>query len=233
MSLALLAIVGLFALGPSAAPSDCDFHLVKGRWEGSCGPLFGQTPSFTLSPAKAIASGVWRKGARPTEVWAGTMTDSGHSDAAIEIEIYPDGTGALRSEQGWFGVSGFLRSGQAVRFQLDVSREIPPSDLDREIVQRAAGILSSESVWNRADDRECPRDATAWSIYCAMERATIDVTGAFHHRRPALQIVRQIVDERTVGREYHHRLMDYNNDPSTRLEDVRSLFAEAMARMGR
>jgi hypothetical protein len=28
-----------------------------------------------------------------------------------------------------------------------------------------------------------------------------------------------------------HRLMGYNNDPSTRLEDVRSLFAEAIARI--
>jgi hypothetical protein len=57
------------------------------------------------------------------------------------------------------------------------------------------------------------------------------VTGGFHHRRPALELVRQIVDERSEGRNYHHRLMDYNNDPSTRLEDVQSLFAEALARM--
>jgi hypothetical protein len=64
-----------------------------------------------------------------------------------------------------------------------------------------------------------------------MEKATIDVTGAFHHRRPALQVVRAIVDERTVNRPYQHRLMDYNNDPTTRLEDVRSLFAEAIRRI--
>jgi hypothetical protein len=65
-----------------------------------------------------------------------------------------------------------------------------------------------------------------------MQRATIEVTGAFHHRRPALEVVRLIVEKRTVGRPYHHRLMDYNNDPSTHLDDVRSLFAEALAQMG-
>lgn len=41
----------------------------------------------------------------------------------------------------------------------------------------------------------------------------------------------EIVDERTTGRPYHHRLMDYNNDPSTRLQDVQSLFAEALRRI--
>jgi hypothetical protein len=64
-----------------------------------------------------------------------------------------------------------------------------------------------------------------------MEKATIEVSGAFHHRRPALQVVREIVDERTAGRPYEHRLMDYNNDPATRLEDVQSLYAEALKRI--
>jgi len=103
--------------------------------------------------------------------------------------------------------------------------------MDEKIVRRAAEILSNEKVWNRADNRECPATATTWSIYCGMERATIDVTGAFHHRRPALQLVREIVDERTVGRRYHHRLMDYNNDTTTHLSDVQSLFQDALRRM--
>ena len=64
-----------------------------------------------------------------------------------------------------------------------------------------------------------------------MEKAEIEVTGGFHHRRPAGELVREIVDERTKARNYNHRLMDYNNDPTTKLEDVRSLFAEAMARI--
>jgi hypothetical protein len=56
------------------------------------------------------------------------------------------------------------------------------------------------------------------------------VTDGFHHRRPALEIVRAIVDERTKDRNYSHRLMDYNNDPTTHLTNVRTLFAEALAR---
>jgi hypothetical protein len=43
--------------------------------------------------------------------------------------------------------------------------------------------------------------------------------------------VREIVDERTKARNYNHRMMDYNNDPTTTPADVRSLFAEALARI--
>ena len=69
------------------------------------------------------------------------------------------------------------------------------------------------------------------SIYCADEQATIEVTGGFHHRRPALELVRVIVEERTKDKKYQHRLMDYNNDRTTTLADVKSLFAEALAQI--
>lgn len=64
-----------------------------------------------------------------------------------------------------------------------------------------------------------------------MESATTEVTGGFHHRRPALEVIREIVAERTAGRQYHHRLMDYSNDPATSFADVRSLSREALARI--
>jgi hypothetical protein len=64
-----------------------------------------------------------------------------------------------------------------------------------------------------------------------MQQATIAVTGAADHRRPAMEAVRQIVEERSAGRAYQHRLMDYNNDPTTTLADVQSLFRAALAGM--
>jgi hypothetical protein len=70
-------------------------------------------------------------------------------------------------------------------------------------------------------------------MYCALERATRDVTGGFHHRRPALELVRVIVEERTKGRDYRHRLMDYNNDSTTHIADVHSVFAAALGKIPR
>jgi len=46
-----------------------------------------------------------------------------------------------------------------------------------------------------------------------------------------MEVVRVLVDERAVGRDYSHRLMDYNNDPRTQLSDVRTLFAQALERI--
>ena len=64
-----------------------------------------------------------------------------------------------------------------------------------------------------------------------MKKATIEITGGFHHRRPALQVVRIIIQERRGNPPYHHRLMDYNNDKTTNLTDVQSLFREALKDM--
>jgi len=160
---------------------------------------------------------------------------SGPADLAqsfdnVEIEIYKDGKGVIRTYNGWYPIS-HVPTGNALRFQMDRLNQVPPNDLDRQILKRAAALFTSEAMWNRADDRKCPATATTLSIYCAEERASIEVTGGFHHRRPALELVRNVVDERSKGKSYDHRLMDYNNDPSTTLADVRSLFAAALARV--
>lgn len=212
------------------ALSHCVFHHVDHHFSGSCGALFGQTPAMTLSPAAAITTGVWRDDMHPASVWAGDMTDQGYPNAPLELEIYAGNWGILRTVYGWFAVMQFALS-PTLNFDLDASHEVKPNVLDQKIVREAQTILSTEAAWNRSDNRECPTSATTWSIYCALEKATLDVTGGSHHRRPALEVVREIVDERTATRNYHHHLMGYNNDPTTRLDDVQSLFKEALIRM--
>jgi hypothetical protein len=234
MLLPVLAILWTaFAVTPEASVSTCTFQPATPRWTGSCGRIFDEQPRLRLARADAITSGMWRADARPAEVWSGDMTDDRSRDAPIELEIYPGGTGVLRTEYGWFPVSGYAASAASLTFQLDANREVAPSELDRRIVQSADAILMSPSVWNRADNRKCPAAATSWSIYCALERAEIEVTGGYHHRRPAMELVRRIIEERTAGRRYHHRLMEYNNDRTTSLSDVHAVFAEALARIDR
>jgi len=38
--------------------------------------LWDELPIFTLTRAKEIASGIWRRDARPSDVWAGKMADA-------------------------------------------------------------------------------------------------------------------------------------------------------------
>ena len=167
----------------------------------------------------------------PTSIWAGDMSDQGYPNAPLELEIYAGGWGIVRTEYGWFSVTQFT-SASTLSFDLDASHAASPESLDQKIVREAAAILSTEAAWNRADNRKCLTNATTWSIYCALEKSTFDITGGIHHRRPALEVVRVIVEERTATRNYHHRLMDYNNDPTTTLSDVQNLFKEALTRMG-
>jgi len=214
-------------------PGDCRFQQDGDHWKGSCGAVFDENPTFTLAPAKAITTGVWRRNDAPTSVWAGQLSSPGDPDYAVEIELHGRGAGVMRSEYGWYAITGFSLTSSSLEFHIDPKHELAPNALDREILQRADAILSSDAVWNRADNRRCPATATTWSIYCAAEKATIEVTGGFHHRRPALELVRDIIEKRSEGRPYHHRLMDYNNDPATKLADAHSLFSEALARVPR
>jgi hypothetical protein len=219
----------MLALVLAAALPHCTFTGGAAHLTGSCGHILDQDPTMTLASRTTVIDGVWRKDANPTAVWSGQMTDQ-DGMSPIELEAYTS-NGIFRTVYGWFYATNIVATAQGVSFDVDTTQEVPPNDLDRAIVQRAAVILARTSVWNRNDNRQCAPGATTWSIYCAMEAATAEVTGGMDHRRPAMEVVREIVDDRTAGRNYHHRLMDYNNDPTTTLADVTSLFHEALARM--
>jgi hypothetical protein len=114
----------------------------------------------------------------------------------------------------------------AVKSTTDDSNARPPvTRADLEIVMRARTILDSPSKWNRADNRECPAGAKTFSLYCALEMATIEVGGKAEHRGAALQEARFVIDEIATGRNYDHRLMGYNNDPTTTFHDIQEVFS--------
>lgn len=112
------------------------------------------------------------------------------------------------------------------KFGGDPDAHPPVTKDDLRIVQRARQILDNASKWNRADTRECPKDAKTFSLYCALEQATQEVTGSFQHRGAAMQEARFAIDKIAPNRSrYHHRLMDYNNDPSTTFADIQKVFS--------
>ena len=112
-------------------------------------------------------------------------------------------------------------------------RDQPVTAEDVAILVRADSLLSSTAVWNRADERDCRDDEATGkrSLFCALEKACIDVLGSYDHRRVALQEVRFAVEDATRGRTFDHRLRDFNNLPETRLEDVKRVLAVAKDRV--
>jgi hypothetical protein len=120
---------------------------------------------------------------------------------------------------------------QTTKSKDDADANPPVTQADVQIVQRAREILDSPSKWNRADTRSCLPHANTFSLYCALEKATYEVTGKFEHRGAAMQQARFVIDEIAPHKSYHHRLMDYNNDPATTFADIDMFFRKLQDRV--
>jgi hypothetical protein len=107
----------------------------------------------------------------------------------------------------------------------------PVTKGDIEIVKRARKILNSSAKWNRADTRNCPASEKTFSLYCALEKATEEVSKHFEHRGAAMQEARFVIDDLAPNRNYEHRLMGYNNDPTTTFADIQKVFSLLEARI--
>ncbi len=131
-------------------------------------------------------------------------------------------------ERAGFVVCSFatLLFAACLHAQADDPEARPPvTKADIDIVRRAAQILDSPAKWNRADNRVCPPGAKSFSLYCALEKATDEVTKNFEHRGAAMQEARFAIEEIAPdAKRYSHRLMDYNNDPKTSFADIQGVF---------
>ena len=123
--------------------------------------------------------------------------------------------------------SARLKSG-GISFDYE-RRDNPATREDLLILQRAAEILNDKNLWDRNDDRNCSEDDTTWSQYCALHKASIEILGEYQHRRMALQEVRFAIEDVSGGKEYAHRLMDFNNTSS--FEEIHRVLSIATGRV--
>jgi hypothetical protein len=102
-----------------------------------------------------------------------------------------------------------------------------PEDL--RILRRADQILADESKWNRRDTRVCPPADKTWSLFCALQKASLEVLGKYDHRRAALQEVRFVIDDTVLEKDRlgGHRLMGFNNLATTRFADIKRVLKVA------
>jgi hypothetical protein len=118
-------------------------------------------------------------------------------------------------------------------FALDpaVVRNMKVTEQDEQILLRAEELLKDENKWNRQDERWCVDDekTNKRSLFCALHQATVEVVGKYEHRQAALEYVRLVIMELTPNADYGHRLMDYNNDPTTTHADIQRVLDMALA----
>lgn len=105
-------------------------------------------------------------------------------------------------------------------------RNIAVSQIDLDILLKADALLKDETFWRKDAVRICS-ELSKLDLYCALERASVEVTGKYVHRQPALQEVRFVIDDYYKNRWSAHRLADFNAHPDTSFNDVKQVIAKA------
>ncbi len=165
--------------------------------------------------------------------WLGTMQGKFPEDPT-RFELVMSGGSKLsvaKTPFGWFSLQSVQRENETLRLAIAANNQLPPTQDDIRIIQRANALLSDEKVWNREDNRACSANPQKWSLFCALQQATQEISGGVHYRQPAFQMVREVLNEVGGNRLDKHRLMDYNNHPDTTLAEVHSLLNTAQARL--
>jgi hypothetical protein len=139
--------------------------------------------------------------------------------------------GIAKTPFGWFALQGAERGNETLRLTIAANKQLPPTQDDIRIIQRAKALLADERAWNRQDNRKCPANPDKRSLFCALQQATQEISGSVHYRQPVLQMAREVLNEVGGSRLGNHRLMDYNNHPDTTLAEVHGLLDTAQARL--
>lgn len=104
------------------------------------------------------------------------------------------------------------------------------SEADLEILHETRGFLSDESKWARNEETQCDLGAEALTLFCALQKASFDVSDDFLLRRPALEEVRYAIDGMTET-SLDRRLIDFNNLETTDLADIYRVIDIALERL--
>jgi hypothetical protein len=106
-------------------------------------------------------------------------------------------------------------------------RNVEVSQIDLDILLKADALLKDETVWRKDAVRLCS-ESSDLNLYCALEKASIEVTGKYMHRQPALQEIRFVIEDNYKNRWSVHRLADFNAHPDTTFNDVKLVIAKAV-----
>jgi hypothetical protein len=192
----------------------------------------GPRPGFSCAtPPRTVQATLQRQ--EKFDDWLGTMEGKEPEDPTRFSLILPkaDKPGVAKLPYGWFTLTEAKQEGDALTLTIRADRQLPPTADDIKIIDRAIGLLSSTAVWNKQDDRTCQPNPTKWSTFCALMQATTEVSGGVHYRQPAMQAVREVLNDVGGNRVGKHRLMDYNNHPDTTLAEVHTLLTLSKTRL--
>jgi hypothetical protein len=224
----------------------CALQQADGEWKGTCDipcmvnalaiDIDGPNPKVTCDAPPRKVNATLRKTEKVGN-WTGTM-EGKHPEDPMRFDVINGQNGApgvAKLPFGWFRLRSAKVNAEMNTDKLELTiaanRQLAPTADDIKIIQRAITLVSDVKVWNKEDNRVCLPNPQKWSVFCALMQATEEVSGSIHYRQPALQAVREVVNEVGGTRIGKHRLMDYNNHADTTLADIHSLLRTAQTRL--
>jgi hypothetical protein len=242
-AIALLACLGWTSNAPAQAPErllTCSLQKTdkasefKGVCEVPCEVnalavnFAGIKPNFSCdTPPRRVAASL----SKTEKDWLGTMEGAQPEDPT-RFEVV-ESSRVAKLPFGWFVLKNMRMDDNSLFLSIATDKQVPPTEDDIKILERARALLPDVQRWNKQDDRICRPNPEKWSLFCALTQATEEVSGGYHYRQPALQAAREVVNEVGGNRVGKHRLMDYNNHPDTTLEEIHQLLRTAQSRVAK
>jgi hypothetical protein len=231
------------ALAGSTASANtivCEFKSSGAEYKGTCAipcmvnslwiDIDGPRADRTCSAPPRTVEASFKKTDRPDHYLGSMQPKEPEDPNRFELLNLSAGKGIAKLPFGWFGVKQ-ATLGNEMKLTIDGNKTLPATQDDLKIIQRAIALLPSDAVWNKADTRQCPKGQTKLSVFCALIQATEEISGGYHYRQPAMQAVREVVNEVGGKRVDKHRLMDYNNHPDTTLAEIHTMLRMAQAKV--
>jgi hypothetical protein len=244
IALATAALAGCQTAPPAAPPNaraepntvSCTLQRASEGYAGACEiPCLVNALAIDIDGPKAGARcetgprSVKASLRKTGERWLGTMEGKFPEDPT-RFDLLP-ATNVAKLPYGWFRVTNFTQDERALTLRITANKQLPPDTDDLKIIQRAKALIPNVAVWNKQDNRECPSGQAKLSVFCALMQATEEIAGGVHYRQPALQAVREVVNEVGGTRVGKHRLMDYNNHADTTLDEIYALLDKARVKL--
>jgi hypothetical protein len=193
----------------------CKLDLVDGKLSGPCENSYFTSFDINLNDEVSDSSALF--GQLPL---SGTVTFNNKNTVELTCELteragFPQIL--LKTRSGWFTMDSLQVSSNNVTFYIDHDPEVPVTMMDLRIIRRAKDLLKDEKSWHKNDDRDCEDDIEnkRYSLFCALQTASIEEEGAYNHRNAIMQKIRHTIVEIYPNKEWEHRLRDFNNMPET------------------
>lgn len=205
-----------------------------GSFQGDCRGFDEGRGTLQLTPDEPVV-GADAPMAIPLDVtWNGVLQIPGWPRLPVEVEsspYEPDPAPVMKTEVAWLLVEDAVVQGSELSFWFLFDEDAPPTHQDIAIIEGTAAIMSDERLWDRSDSRRCPEVSQTWTLYCAMRQATVEETGKFHDKQPALVITRKVIGDVFRDMAWENPLIDYNSYDDAILIEMHRLLTMASTRV--